>query len=162
MAEAVSDLSRATGDISLYGNALRGHACLWDVFSDFDYPTGYYLRSVGLRNFLILLACTSSYSFFVTFPQYWLQKWTESPASQTMFYVGGYLILSLMAWTSTNGSMWQVQLRLLTNMYELCYGNWKKVHLYPYCTGIRRRTTPPPSFNYHGVSIHYLSIAEWY
>ncbi|KAH8757146.1 P-loop containing nucleoside triphosphate hydrolase protein, partial [Hyaloscypha sp. PMI_1271] len=85
VAEAVSDLSRATGDISLYG---------------------YYLRSAGLRNFLILLACTSSYSFFVTFPQYWLQKWTEAPASQTMFFVGGYLILSLMAWTSTNGSMW--------------------------------------------------------
>ncbi|GKT70576.1 ATP-binding cassette containing protein [Colletotrichum tofieldiae] len=85
VAEAISDLTRATGDISLYG---------------------YYLRAVGLRNFLLLLACTSSYSFFITFPQYWLQKWTEAPASQTTFYVGGYLILSLMAWVSTNGSMW--------------------------------------------------------
>jgi ATP-binding cassette subfamily C (CFTR/MRP) protein 1 len=55
---------------------------------------------------MILLACTAMYSFFLTFPQYWLQKWTEAPPSQTMFYVGGYLICSLLAWTSTNGSMW--------------------------------------------------------
>ncbi|KPM40571.1 hypothetical protein AK830_g5983 [Neonectria ditissima] len=84
VAEAQSDLSRATGDFSLYG---------------------YYLRAVGLRNFLTLLLCTSCYSFFVTFPQFWLQKWTEAPASQTRFYIGGYLILSLLAWLSTNGSM---------------------------------------------------------
>ncbi|KAH8903310.1 ABC transporter [Coniochaeta sp. PMI_546] len=85
VAEAISDLSRATGDFSLYG---------------------YYLRAVGFRNFMVLLACTAMYSFFVTFPQYWLQRWTEAPPSQTMFYVGGYLISSLLAWTSTNGSMW--------------------------------------------------------
>ncbi|WYZ44670.1 hypothetical protein EsH8_VII_001106 [Colletotrichum jinshuiense] len=89
VAEAVSDLSRATGDFSLYG---------------------YYLQAVGFRNFFILLACTSVYSFFITFPQYWLQKWTEAPDSQTMFYVGGYLILSLIAWTSTNGSMWSTHI----------------------------------------------------
>ncbi|KZL84742.1 atp-binding cassette [Colletotrichum incanum] len=89
VAEASSDLNRATGDISLYG---------------------YYIRAVGLHNFLILLACTLSYSFFITFPQYWLQKWTEAPVSQTMFYVGGYLILSLMAWVSTNGSMWSTHI----------------------------------------------------
>ncbi|OIW26584.1 ABC transporter [Coniochaeta ligniaria NRRL 30616] len=85
VAEAISDLSRATGDFSLYG---------------------YYLQAVGFKNFMVLLACTAMYSFFVTFPQYWLQKWTEAPPSQTMFYVGGYLISSLLAWTSTNGSMW--------------------------------------------------------
>ncbi|TQN66876.1 ABC transporter atnG, partial [Colletotrichum shisoi] len=82
--EAVSDLRRATGDVSLYG---------------------YYLRSVGFRNFLLLLVCTSSYSFFITFPQYWLQKWTAAPVSQTMFYVGVYIIVSFLAWAFTNGSM---------------------------------------------------------
>ncbi|TIC97218.1 Canalicular multispecific organic anion transporter 1 [Colletotrichum higginsianum] len=89
--EAVSDLSRATGDASLYG---------------------YYLRAVGLRNFLLLLVCTSSYSFFITFPQYWLQKWTAAPASQTMFYVGGYIIVSFLAWAFTNGSMWSTHIRI--------------------------------------------------
>ncbi|KDN60706.1 hypothetical protein CSUB01_04114 [Colletotrichum sublineola] len=83
--EATTDLSRATGDMSLYG---------------------YYLQAVGSRNLLLLLVCTASYSFFITVPQYWLQKWTEAPISQTTFYVGGYLILSLLAWTATNGSMW--------------------------------------------------------
>ncbi|KAF5584946.1 ABC transporter [Fusarium subglutinans] len=83
--EAMVDLGRSTGDFSLYG---------------------YYLRALHPRNFFILIGCTASYSFFVTFPQYWLQKWTESPGSQTTFYIGGYIILSLLAWTATNGSMW--------------------------------------------------------
>ncbi|KAF9875444.1 hypothetical protein CkaCkLH20_07264 [Colletotrichum karsti] len=85
VAEAVSDLSRATGDFSLYG---------------------YYMKAVSMRNFMLLLACTASYSFFVTFPQYWLQKWTEAPESKTWFFVGGYLISTFLAWTATNGSMW--------------------------------------------------------
>ncbi|KAF5694946.1 major facilitator family transporter [Fusarium denticulatum] len=42
--------------------------------------------------------------------EYWLQKWTESPGSQTKFYVGGYLILSLLAWAATNGSMWSTHM----------------------------------------------------
>ncbi|KAJ4251360.1 hypothetical protein NW762_011341 [Fusarium torreyae] len=87
--EAMADLARSTGDFSLYG---------------------YYLRAAKLPNFFFLLACTASYSFFVTFPQYWLQKWTEAPASQTRFYIGGYLILSLLAWAATNGSMWSTHI----------------------------------------------------
>ncbi|RKK91484.1 hypothetical protein BFJ71_g10850 [Fusarium oxysporum] len=87
--EAMADLVRSTGDFSLYG---------------------YYLRAVHPRNFFLLLTCTASYSFFVTFPQYWLQKWTESPGSQTKFYIGGYLILSLLAWAATNGSMWSTHM----------------------------------------------------
>ncbi|KAK2028383.1 ABC transporter [Colletotrichum zoysiae] len=89
VADAISDLSRATGDISLYS---------------------YYINAVGFRKVLILLICTSCYSFFVTFPQYWLQKWTEAPPSQTNFYIGGYLVASLMAWVSTNGSMWSTHI----------------------------------------------------
>ncbi|SCO78296.1 related to multidrug resistance protein [Fusarium oxysporum] len=87
--EAMADLGRSTGDFSLYG---------------------YYLRAVYPRNFFLLLTCTASYSFFVTFPQYWLQKWTESPDSQTQFYIGGYLILSLLAWAATNGFSEDMQL----------------------------------------------------
>ncbi|KAK1639348.1 P-loop containing nucleoside triphosphate hydrolase protein [Colletotrichum phormii] len=89
MAEAASDLSRATGDFSLYG---------------------YYFRAIGLRHILILLTCSSTYSFFVTFPQYWLQKWTEAPVSQTTFYIGGYLISSLLAWIATSALMWTAQI----------------------------------------------------
>lgn len=89
IAEALSDLNRATGDLSLYS---------------------YYMKFVGLRNFLLLAFCTASYSVFITIPQYWLQRWTEAPASQTNFYIGGYLILSLFAWTATNGSMWSTHI----------------------------------------------------
>ncbi|OHF02462.1 hypothetical protein CORC01_02157 [Colletotrichum orchidophilum] len=89
LAEAASDLSRVTGDISLYS---------------------YYLQAVGLRNFLILVACTSTYSFFVTFPQYWLQKWTDAPLSQTTFYIGGYLFSSLLAWVATSGTVWSTMM----------------------------------------------------
>ncbi|SCN63794.1 related to multidrug resistance protein [Fusarium fujikuroi] len=87
--EAVADLGRSTGDFTLYG---------------------YYLRAVHPRNFFILLTCTASYSFFVIFPQYWLQKWTESPGSQAKFYIAGYLTLSLLAWVATNGSMWSTHM----------------------------------------------------
>ncbi|KXH28361.1 hypothetical protein CSAL01_10659 [Colletotrichum salicis] len=89
MAEAASDLSRATGDFSLYG---------------------YYFRATGLWHILILLTCSSTYSFFVTFPQYWLQKWIETPVSQTTFYIGGYLISSLLAWIATSALMWTAQI----------------------------------------------------
>ncbi|OTA04131.1 MRP-type ABC transporter [Trichoderma parareesei] len=75
VADAISDLSRATGDITLY----------------------------------------ASYSFFVTFPQYWLNKWTAAPPSDTMFYIGGYLILSLLAWASTNGSMWSTNILIASD-----------------------------------------------
>ncbi|TDZ30378.1 ABC transporter atnG [Colletotrichum spinosum] len=87
--EAIVDLSRATGDVSLYG---------------------YYLKAVGFGNFSILLVCTATYSFFITFPQYWLQKWTEAPASQTTFYITGYLIISFLSWVATNGSMWSTHI----------------------------------------------------
>jgi ATP-binding cassette, subfamily C (CFTR/MRP), member 1 len=82
--EATSDLSRKTGDFSLYGLS----------------------QLIGYQNFLLLLFCTATYSFFVTFPQYWLKWWTEAAPGQSWFYIGGYIILSLMAWISTNGSMW--------------------------------------------------------
>lgn len=103
--EAVTDLTRATGDMSLYGEFADLQVyCL--VQAHAHGSTGYYLQAVGPRNLLLLIFCTASYSLFVTFPQYWLQKWTEAPVSQTMFYIGGYLISSLLAWTATNGSMW--------------------------------------------------------
>ncbi|KAL7811124.1 P-loop containing nucleoside triphosphate hydrolase protein [Trichoderma gracile] len=97
VADAISDLNRATGDITLYG---------------------YYIRAIGFRNFFLLLACTASYSFFVTFPQYWLNKWTAAPPSDTMFYIGGYLILSLLAWASTNGSMWSTNILIASDSGE--------------------------------------------
>jgi ATP-binding cassette, subfamily C (CFTR/MRP), member 1 len=103
VSEAMADLGRSTGDFSLYGIVTTPAAQLIQYLLT---GIGYYLRAVKPRNFFLLLNCTASYSFFVTFPQYWLQKWTESPAAQTRFYVGGYIILSLLAWAATNGSMW--------------------------------------------------------
>ncbi|KAI9742905.1 MAG: hypothetical protein M1818_003634 [Claussenomyces sp. TS43310] len=82
--EAADDLSRRTGDIALYS---------------------YYIRSVGLKNFFLMVTCTALYSFFITFPQYWLKWWTDAGPNETWFYIGGYLLLSLIAWISTNGTM---------------------------------------------------------
>ncbi|KAF4811049.1 ABC transporter atnG [Colletotrichum siamense] len=82
--EGISDLSRAAGDFSLYG---------------------YYITAIKLRNFLLLLLCTAGNAFFATFPQYWLEKWTSAPNSETWFYAGGYVLCSFLAWCSTNGSM---------------------------------------------------------
>lgn len=55
---------------------------------------------------LFLTACTSSYSFFFTFPQYWLKWWTESSGDQTWVYISGYVLLFVLAWIATNIQMW--------------------------------------------------------
>ncbi|KFY68700.1 hypothetical protein V496_00844 [Pseudogymnoascus sp. VKM F-4515 (FW-2607)] len=89
--EAEVDLARQTGDLALYG---------------------YYFRFVGLGNILLLTCCTASYSFFITIPQYWLQLWTEAGGKNSTFYIGGFLLLSAMSWTSTNGIMWSNVIRL--------------------------------------------------
>jgi len=39
-------------------------------------------------------------------PQYWLKEWTESGSMSTTFYMVGYVLLLLVAWTATNGNKW--------------------------------------------------------
>ena len=53
-----------------------------------------------------MIACTASYAFFITIPQYWLQIWTESVGPSTTFYVSGYMFIAFMAWASTSMQMW--------------------------------------------------------
>ncbi|KAI5860382.1 putative ABC transporter [Durotheca rogersii] len=89
--EAEVDLARKTGDFSLYG---------------------YYFRFVGLVNLLLIVGCTASYSFSITTPQLWLQLWMESGNGNTVFYTCGYMFLSLMSWSSTNGIMWSTVIRI--------------------------------------------------
>lgn len=46
-------------------------------------------------------------------PQYWLKLWTEeSHGASPGFYITGFLLLSLMAWISTNGIMSSTVLRI--------------------------------------------------
>jgi len=71
-----------------------------------DTSIGYYFGFVGFINISILVATTSSYSFFVTTPQYWLQLWTESNGKSTAFYILGFLFLASMSWISTSAQMW--------------------------------------------------------
>jgi ATP-binding cassette subfamily C (CFTR/MRP) protein 1 len=68
--------------------------------------TGYYIRYMGWGNFLLMVGATASYSFFVTFPQYWLKLWTKSGSNHAWFYMAGFLIFAFTAWTSTNVTMW--------------------------------------------------------
>ncbi|AEO59860.1 hypothetical protein MYCTH_2308466 [Thermothelomyces thermophilus ATCC 42464] len=89
--EAKADLVRKTGDLGLY----------W-----------YYFRFVGLFNLALLAGCTASYSFFITLPQQWLKLWTESSGQNQVFYVLGFILLSLLSWTSTNGTMWSAVIRI--------------------------------------------------
>lgn len=89
--DAAQDLTRQSGDLRLYG---------------------YYLNAMGVRNGLFMLMCTASYSFFITFSQYWVKWWAEASDEQTAFYIGGYIILALVAWISTNGTMWSTCMRI--------------------------------------------------
>ncbi|ATZ47318.1 hypothetical protein BCIN_02g06110 [Botrytis cinerea B05.10] len=89
--EAEIDLARQSGDSALYG---------------------YYLNFVGSKNFFLLIACTGTYAFFITIPQYYLQFWTESSSGNTLFWVLGFLFLSFMAWITTSIQMLVVLIRL--------------------------------------------------
>ncbi|KAF5016110.1 hypothetical protein F66182_12314, partial [Fusarium sp. NRRL 66182] len=51
-----------------------------------------------------LYGCTILYSFFITFPQYWLQLWTDD-GSRDLFYACGFLLLSTLSWASTSTQM---------------------------------------------------------
>ncbi|KAH8194053.1 hypothetical protein TruAng_011783 [Truncatella angustata] len=73
---------------------------------------GYYVKSVGYGNLALLVACTASYSFFGMFPQYWLKLWTDSESTTTWFYATGYVLLTFMAWSTTNGLMWTTIMRM--------------------------------------------------
>ncbi|KAL2127939.1 hypothetical protein VTI74DRAFT_9944 [Chaetomium olivicolor] len=89
--EAQADLARKTGNLGLY--------C-------------YYFRFVGLFNLALLAGCTASYSFFITLPQHWLKLWTESSGQNQVFYIYGFIFLSLISWASTNGTMWSTVIRI--------------------------------------------------
>ncbi|KAK0618103.1 P-loop containing nucleoside triphosphate hydrolase protein [Bombardia bombarda] len=85
------DTDRGNGDISLYG---------------------YYFASAGFANIVLMIACTASYSFFITFPQYWVKWWTQDDGKDTVFYASGYALLNFMAWVTTNGIMWSQVMRV--------------------------------------------------
>ncbi|KAI0859592.1 putative ABC transporter [Xylaria cubensis] len=89
--ETEVDLARQTGDPAVYG---------------------YYMKFIGFINILALTGFTVLYAFFITIPQYWLQLWTEKKDKSDMFYIVGFLFLSLMSWLSTSGQMWSNSTRL--------------------------------------------------
>ncbi|KAB8259252.1 P-loop containing nucleoside triphosphate hydrolase protein [Aspergillus pseudonomiae] len=89
--DAARDLTRQSGDLRLYG---------------------YYLSAMGIWNGLFMLLCTGSYSFFITFSQYWLKWWAEAGEAKSLFYMVGYMMLALVAWISTNGTMWSTTMRI--------------------------------------------------
>lgn len=88
-----ADLTRKNGDLSLYN---------------------YYCRAAGLVNIVALASCAILYGFFITFPPYWLKWWTESSqsSSRTGFYMAGYLVLLLLAYTTTLSGIYITVLRI--------------------------------------------------
>ena len=103
--ETEMDLARKTGDPTLYGDFRSSSTRLYK--QRLIYRAGYYFGYIGFRNLLVLIGCTMSYSFFITFPQYWLQLWTDD-GSRDLFYACGFLFLSTMSWASTSILMWYV------------------------------------------------------
>ncbi|KAK4248096.1 P-loop containing nucleoside triphosphate hydrolase protein [Corynascus novoguineensis] len=91
MREAEADLARRTGDLGLY--------C-------------YYFRFIGVANLALLAGCAASYSLFITIPQHWLMLWTKANGQNQLFYVCGFMLLSLISWASTSALMWSSQVRI--------------------------------------------------
>ncbi|KAK3941519.1 P-loop containing nucleoside triphosphate hydrolase protein [Diplogelasinospora grovesii] len=66
------------------------------------------------------------YSFFITFPQYWVKWWTrdsEDGGRHTTFYIVGYALLNLMAWISTNGTMWSTVMQVAERSGLVLHGH---------------------------------------
>lgn len=58
-----------------------------------------------------MATCTAVYSFFITFPQYWLKVWTDAVGAghgNHVWFILGYALLVLAAWLTTNAMMWYV------------------------------------------------------
>ncbi|XXG94847.1 hypothetical protein Hte_001106 [Hypoxylon texense] len=83
--DAIVNIKRKTGDSALYG---------------------YYMKASGLGNVVFMASCTSLYSFFITFPQFWLKMWTDSSSSNNWGFILGYVALNVMAWVTTMGGVW--------------------------------------------------------
>lgn len=88
-----ADLARKNGDLSLYSH---------------------YCRAAGFANVVTLALCAMLYGFFITFPPYWLKWWTESSQSSSRigFYMTGYLVLLLLAYTITIYGIYITVLRI--------------------------------------------------
>jgi len=101
--EAKVDLSRQTGDLSLYG---IHHTTLIAYPHITDIVTAYYLRHIKLTNTLLLITFCAICSLFMVIPQYWLQLWTDSSDGDSLFWIYGFMLLAVIAWLATNGIMW--------------------------------------------------------
>ncbi|ROV96362.1 hypothetical protein VPNG_09065 [Cytospora leucostoma] len=93
---AARELSRKNGDLSLYS---------------------YYFTSAGLGNVLAMVLCTALCAFFNNIPSYWLKLWTDAATAPrtnaaTAAYIAVYVLLLLLAWTSTNGIAYTSTLRV--------------------------------------------------
>ncbi|EGX88465.1 ATP-binding cassette transporter, putative [Cordyceps militaris CM01] len=84
--DAELDIVRTIGNLSLYGH---------------------YIKASGVFNSLFMIGCTATYSFFNTFPHYFLKRWTEADADRQIFNICAYGSLALCAWIATNGTMCQ-------------------------------------------------------
>ena len=104
--QAQADLARKTGDLRLYCQSLWAVNLVERRVALTRRLSGYYFRFVGLFNLALLAGCTASYSLFITLPQHWLKLWTKSSMHSQAFYVYGFLLLSLVSWASTSGTMW--------------------------------------------------------
>ncbi|XDG06968.1 hypothetical protein ABKA04_006583 [Annulohypoxylon sp. FPYF3050] len=89
--DVAADSKRKTGDTTLYS---------------------YYIKAAGLGNFALMVACTVIYSFFITFPQYWVKMWTSSRSRDEWFFIGGYIAINLIAYVATNGIAWTIHFRM--------------------------------------------------
>jgi ATP-binding cassette subfamily C (CFTR/MRP) protein 1 len=98
---ATDDLLRQTGDVAVYSKQANHIKSSFMLILE-----GYYFKSVGAANILLLLCCTTCNTFCLTYAQYWLKLWTEASSARMWFYIGGYLVLSLIAWVATSGLLW--------------------------------------------------------
>ncbi|KAG0652310.1 abc multidrug transporter B [Hyphodiscus hymeniophilus] len=90
-ANDVSDLTRKTGDFTVYK---------------------YYFRSIDLFGSICFLLATGAFVFTQFFPQYWLVWWTEADGHQTAKYISVYVLLGVASCFFRAALLWWILLSI--------------------------------------------------
>ena len=93
--DEAEDLSRRTGDISVYS---------------------YYYRCIGLWRTVLTVSILVIFTFASNYPRFWIKWYSENPSTRYPQFVGVYIVLAFVASFSQGAMIWYRALRSDTSV----------------------------------------------
>ncbi|RAK99259.1 P-loop containing nucleoside triphosphate hydrolase protein [Aspergillus ibericus CBS 121593] len=88
----IADISRRTGDAAVYS---------------------YYLKAIGWRHTLVACIIIIIHTFSSTFPQVWLELFTNDNGKKAAQFIGIYVLLAVAASGSQGLMIWQIMIKIV-------------------------------------------------